>query len=323
MRAREFWRTSGLLPSLLSPISWVWTWRTQKRLQNITPYKVRVPVICIGNVVAGGAGKTPVALAVMERLQKLDVSAGFLSRGYGGTINKPTRVDPTIHSAREVGDEPLLLASVAPAWIGADKVKMARLAATSTIDALVLDDGLQNPTIHKDLSILVVDSRYGFGNGRVIPSGPMREPLESAIARIHAIALIGDASSALRALLPNNIPILTARFVPATEDDDISGAPVVAFAGIGQPEKFFETLAGMGCDLVDIVAFPDHHYFSKDEIMRLIDKAAAADAIVVTTEKDFVRIPEEAKSMIRSLKVRLDWDDLAALDDLLSPFQKK
>ncbi|MEE2996412.1 MAG: tetraacyldisaccharide 4'-kinase [Pseudomonadota bacterium] len=320
MRAPDFWRRDGVLPTLLSPISRIWASRTQKRFGNAIPVKIDIPVICIGNVVTGGAGKTPVALSVMERLYASGIKAGFLSRGYGGAISIPTQVEPDTHSSRQVGDEPLLLARVAPTWIGTDRVKAARIAASSGIGAIVMDDGLQNPTLHKDLSILVIDGQYGYGNGRVMPSGPLRETIENAMSRVQAVALIGTAPDALRSSIPRNMPVLMARFVPAAGDDDISGNPVVAFAGIGRPEKFFETLAGMGCDLIDIAPFPDHHYYSSDEIMRLIDIAAAAGAIVVTTEKDLVRVPEEARDMVRSLKVRLDWSDLAALDGVLSPF---
>ncbi len=320
MRAPDFWCRDGVLQTLLSPISQIWAWRTQTLFTNASPARVNIPVICVGNIVAGGAGKTPVALSVMERLHVSNIKGGFLSRGYGGSVSAPTRVEVEKHSSREVGDEPLLLANVAPTWIGKDRVRTAHEAANSGIGAIVMDDGFQNPDLYKDISILVVDGQYGYGNGRVMPAGPLREPVENAMQRVQAIALIGEVSDPLRASIPDSIPTLSARFVPATEDDDISGKPVVAFAGIGRPEKFFETLAGMGCDLIDIASFPDHYYYSVDEIMRLIDTAATACATVVTTEKDLVRVPAEARDMVRSLKVRLAWSDLGALDDILAPF---
>jgi tetraacyldisaccharide 4'-kinase len=318
MRAPDFWRRDGILSRFLAPASRVWTWRTNSRIANAAPFNAGIPVICIGNVVAGGAGKTPVAISVMERLQHAGVTAGFLSRGYGGKIHAPTLVDGLRHTSRDVGDEPLLLSRKAPTWIGSDRVQAAKLAVEAGIDALVMDDGLQNPHLHKDLSILVVDGEYGFGNGRVLPAGPLREPVQNVLKRVHAIAIVGPASEMLRNALPDELPILTARFVPAATDDDISGQRVVAFAGIGRPEKFYETLASMGCELIDLQSFPDHHYFSADEVMRLIDRAAAADAIVVTTEKDLVRVPDDARGMVRSLKVRLDWSDIQALDRVLS-----
>ena len=288
------------------------------RIARATPFDPGVPVICIGNIVAGGAGKTPVALAVMERLQRSGLRGGLLSRGYCSSIKDPSRVDAGLHSSRQVGDEPLLLARRAPTWIGRDRVATARLAVQAGVNVLVMDDGLQNPSLVKRLSILVIDGQYGFGNGRVMPAGPLREPVAEALKRVEVIVVLGACSSGLRKDLPDHIPILTARFQPAPEDDEISGKPVVAFAGIGRPEKFFETLAGMGCDLIDVHPFPDHHYYSTDEIMHLIDSAAAAGAIVVTTEKDMVRVPEEARNMVRSLRVELDWEDTDALEEILS-----
>jgi len=320
MQAPEFWRRDGLLSAALSPIGHIWSWRTRSRIANAAPVRLDVPVVCIGNVVAGGAGKTPVALSVMERLLRSGGSPAFLSRGYGGDASEPVQVDRERHSARDVGDEPLLLARLAKTWVGRDRVQTARAALRSGADALVMDDGLQNPALEKDVSILVIDGQYGFGNGQVIPAGPLREPVEEVFKRVQAIAVIGTMADSLRASLPGGLPVLKARFVPETLDDDISGKRVVAFAGIGRPEKFFETLAGMGCELVQTKPFPDHHYFTVDEVMRLIDTAAAAaDGIVVTTEKDIVRVPDQAREMVRSLKVALEWDDPGALDDVLSP----
>ena len=323
MRAPDFWRRNGLLSSVLSPVGLIWSWRTRSRIANASPVKIEIPVVCIGNVVTGGAGKTPVALAVADRLIKAGNAPAFLSRGYGGKSRNPVQVDPERHSARDVGDEPLLLARRAPTWVGRDRAQTALATVRAGIDALIMDDGLQNPGLQKDLSILVVDGQYGFGNGCIMPAGPLRESLEDVFKRIQAIVVIGTMTGALRASLPDGVPVLTARFVPTSVDDDISGKRVVAFAGIGRPDKFFETLAGMGCDLVETKSFPDHHYFSVDEVMRLIEMAAATDGIVVTTEKDLVRVPEDAREMVRSLKVALDWDDTGALDDVLSPITRK
>ena len=287
-------------------------------MKAATPAKLDIPVVCIGNVVAGGAGKTPVAISVAKALKQMGASPGFLSRGYGGRMKVPTRVDPDTHSANDVGDEPLLLSRIAPTWVARDRRAGAAEALAGGIDILVMDDGLQNPALYKDFSLLVVDGGYGFGNGKVLPAGPLRESVDSAFSRVQAVAVIGPDRTSVRTELPTGVPVLSARFVPCPESDDISGRPVVAFAGIGRPEKFFETLAGMGCELIETKAFPDHHLFSGDELMQLIDIAADRDAVVVTTEKDFVRISVDAQPMIRPLRVELEWQEPEILSGVLS-----
>lgn len=319
MRAPDFWRRGGLLPVLLSPVSAIWRNRAGARFAHASPSKVDAPVICIGNIVAGGAGKTPVALAVNEALAHHDVAAHFLSRGYGGTERGPLRVSPDLHTARDIGDEPLLLARHAPTWIARDRVGGAQAAVAAGAQAIVMDDGFQNPSLFKDVSILVIDGGYGFGNGYVMPSGPLREDLDSAVERTDAIAIIGTDEAGVEKQLGGRRPVIAARFVPVIEDDDLSGRPVVAFAGIGRPEKFFETLSGMGCTLVATRSFADHHVYSADEVMRLIDTAAAAGAVAVTTEKDATRLPDAARDMVRTLRVTLEWRDRDALDTVLAP----
>ena len=319
MRAPEFWRHDGLLAALLSPASAVWRLRTAARIRRTTPEIVGVPVICIGNAVAGGAGKTPVAMSVADRLSAQGAKPHFLSRGYGGTTIEPTLVDFIHHTAHEVGDEPLLLARHAPAWVARNRVAGARAAIAAGAKVIVLDDGFQNPSLHKDISILVVDGSYGFGNGRVMPSGPLREELDDAIARADALAIIGADIHGIEQSVSRRKPVLAARFVPRIQDDDLSGAAVLAFAGIGRPEKFFETLAGMGCQLMATREFADHHPYTSDEVMKLMEDAAAVGAIPVTTEKDAVRLPAEAQGLIRTLGVTLEWRDEAALDRLLAP----
>jgi tetraacyldisaccharide 4'-kinase len=319
MRAPEFWRRGGLRPLLLSPASAIWRRRAAARFHNASPSKVDAPVICIGNAVAGGAGKTPVALAVNESLMRHGIAAHFLSRGYGGREPGPLRVNPDLHSAADVGDEPLLLAQHAPTWIAHDRVAGAQAAVAAGAGAIVMDDGFQNPSLFKDISILVVDGGYGFGNGYVMPAGPLREDLGAAVDRADAIAIIGTDDASIEKHLGGRRPVIAARFVPVIEDDDLSGQPVVAFAGIGRPEKFFETLSGMGCTLVATRSFADHHAYSADEVMRLIDTASAAGAIAVTTEKDATRLPLEARDMVRTLRVTLEWRDRDALDTVLAP----
>lgn len=319
MRAPEFWRRDGILPRLLSPAGAIWRCRTAARIANTTPVDVAAPVICIGNAVAGGAGKTPVAIAVNDSLIRHGVAAHFLSRGYGGSETGPLRVEPARHDVSDVGDEPLLLARHAPTWISRDRVAGAQAAIAAGAPAIVMDDGFQNPALYKDISILVVDGGYGFGNGRVMPAGPLREALSAAVDRVDAIAIVGADRVGVEHRLGGRKPVIAARFVPLIDDDDLSGQPVVAFAGIGRPEKFFETLAGMGCTLVATRAFADHHPYTTDEVVRLIETAAAAGAQPVTTEKDATRLPEETRTMVRTLRVTLEWRDRDALDTVVAP----
>lgn len=319
MRAPEFWRRDGLLALLLSPASALWRRRTAARIARASPVKIAIPVICIGNAVAGGAGKTPVAIAVAESLKKRGGKPHFLSRGYGGRLSGPVRVDPGRHVAGDVGDEPLLLARHAPTWVARDRVAGARAAAAAGAGAIVMDDGFQNPALMKDVSVLVVDGGYGFGNRRVMPAGPLRESLENAVARADAIAIVGNDDYGVEREMTDRKQVIAARFVPAIEDDDLSGKPVVAFAGIGRPEKFFETLAGMGCDLIATRSFADHHPYTTDEVMRLVEIAASAGATAVTTEKDAMRLPADARDMVRALRVALEWRDPGALDTVIAP----
>ena len=320
MRAPEFWRTGGLLASVLSPLGCLWTAAGRIRSKTAKPEAAGIPVICIGNAVAGGAGKTPVALAVAAELTRTGHSPHFLSRGYGGSLPGPVRVEPGLHGPAEVGDEPLLLAALAPTWVSRDRVAGAKAAAAAGAELVVMDDGLQNPSLRKDVSLLVVDGGFGFGNGRPIPAGPLREPVADALARVAAVVVVGEDRAGIAGVVGAAHPVLEARFVPVPDGGAVSGRRVVAFAGIGRPQKFFETLAGMGCEIVSEVAFPDHHDYSEDEVMRLLEAAAAAGAVPVTTEKDSVRLPETAKGMVETVRVTLEWADPGAFERLVASF---
>jgi len=317
MRAPEFWSHGGALPAVLSPLAALYDLgsRTQRALAR--PWRASVPVICAGNIVAGGAGKTPVAIALARRLIELGKHPHFLSRGYGGTEAGPLRVDRARHDAGQVGDEPLLLAGVAPAWIARDRPAGARAAITAGADMIVMDDGLQNPTIEKDLSLMVVDGGYGFGNRHVMPAGPLRETIDDGLSRVDAVVLVGDDEAGCARLLDGRKPVLRARLMPELGAEDIANRDVVAFAGIGRPEKFFATLRELGCRIVAARSFADHHRYTAEDVMHLVEVAAAREAIAVTTEKDAVRLPPEARGMVRVLKVALQWESPAALDTIL------
>jgi tetraacyldisaccharide 4'-kinase len=314
-QAPEFWGRSGLLSDLLLPLAWSYAALGAARRRRRPSWQASVPVLCIGNLVAGGAGKTPVALSLAPILRAAGKVPHILSRGYGGSLTGPMQVDPARHSAAETGDEPLLLAQAAPTWIGADRVASARAAIAAGAQILLLDDGFQNPTLHQDLSLVIIDGAYGLGNGRVIPAGPLREPAAGGLARAQAIVLIGDDRTGIARCGKS---LLTARLDPRGADD-LKGQKIVAFAGIGRPEKFFATLRALGADLVTTHPFPDHHPYRESELARLVAEASTQGALLVTTEKDRVRMTPPWRARIRVLKVEIVWDDVAALMRLLAP----
>ena len=322
MRAPEFWRHGGTLPTLLAPLGWIYGAVTIARLTRARPEASPVPLLCIGNLLAGGAGKTPVALGIGARLSGIGVDVHFLAGGYGGRSPGPLRVDPDRHDARAVGDEALLLARTAPTWVARDRPAGARAAAAQGAGLIVMDDGFQNPGIAKDLSLLVVDGGYGFGNERVMPAGPLREPVDGGLARADAVVLIGpDETGALRrigAAQERAIPVLRAHVTPGPEARAIANKPVVAFAGIARPDKFFDTLGTLGCRIVGAHPFPDHYPYKPEDIERLTREAEAADALAVTTAKDWVRLPAGTRHGVRVLTIAIEWEDEAGLDAILS-----
>jgi tetraacyldisaccharide 4'-kinase len=320
LRAPGFWRPGGggLAPLLLSPVSAIYARATARRVSR-PGWTAPVPVICCGNVTAGGAGKTTVALDLLERLTARGVAPHALLRGYGGSARGPLRVEPDAHDSRLVGDEALLLASLAPTWVGADRAETARRAIAAGAGAIVMDDGLQNPTLAKALSLLVIDGTYGFGNGRVIPAGPLREPVAAAAARAHAAVLIGEDETGARSLLPAELPVLRARLVPGPGTAALSGRPVLAFAGIANPRKFFDTLAEAGAIVVGRQTFADHYPYDEADITALLAEAESLAALPVTTRKDIVRVPARFRDQIAVAGVGLSWEDEEALDALLAP----
>lgn len=316
MRAPEFWRSDNVASRLLAPLSAAYAWATARRLARAKPFRAAMPVLCVGNIVAGGAGKTPVCLAIAERLKARGRDVHLLTRGYGGTEAGPRLVDPIRHDAARVGDEALLLAQAAPTWVARWRPDGALAARDMGADVLVMDDGFQNGTLAKDLSLVVVDGGYGFGNGRVIPAGPCREPVALGLARADAVVLVGDDATGIRARL-GEVPVLGAQLAPGPEAAELAGRDVLAFAGIGRPAKFFATLESCGARLVATRAFADHHPYSSAEIDALLAEADRLGAVAVTTAKDRVRIPADRRDRVGVLTVRLAWEDTGALDRLL------
>jgi tetraacyldisaccharide 4'-kinase len=316
MEAPRFWQRDGLVPALLAPAAALVEAAAARRAAR-PGWRAPVPVICCGNATVGGAGKTTLALDLGARLQRRGMAVAFLTRGYGGRLRGPHRVVPGRDDAVLVGDEALLLAALAPTYVGADRGAAAREAVGGGATVLVMDDGLQNPTLHKDIALLVIDGAAGFGNGRVLPAGPLREPVAAAAVRCHAAVLIGPDDTGACRRLPPALPVLAARLVPTR--DDLAGRRLFAFAGIGRPDKFFGLLAACGAALAGHRAFPDHHRFTRAELAAVLAEARRRHAVPVTTPKDAARLPPDILPQVEISGVRLLWQEEAAIEALLGP----
>jgi tetraacyldisaccharide 4'-kinase len=312
MRAPRFWATRGLIAWTLAPLGLVTGLVTARRVRK-PGFAPGIKVICIGNAGVGGAGKTTVVLDLLGRLPGRKFA---LTRGYGGQLAGPVLVDKNLHTAADVGDEALLLAAIAPVVVAHDRAAGARLALAEGASVIVMDDGLQNPTLEKTISLLVIDGGYGFGNGLLLPAGPLREAVSRAAARCRAAVLIGpDETGALDAL-PASLPVLRADLVPDTKER-FGRRQVIAFAGIGRPEKFFRSVLSLGAEIVATHAFPDHHVYNAGDSARLLGEASTRGATLVTTAKDFVRLPAALRAASLVVGVRLEWEDETALEELL------
>ncbi|MCB9960218.1 MAG: tetraacyldisaccharide 4'-kinase [Rhodospirillaceae bacterium] len=319
----RFWyRPPGLIARALAPLGALYTLGGELRRRRAHPAELTVPLICIGNLVAGGSGKTPIALDIASRLQAAGHAVALLSRGHGGKLTGPVRVDPAVHTAVEVGDEPLLHARMAPAWIARDRAAGAQAAIAAGARVIVMDDGFQNPHVRPDLAIVAVDGRRGFGNGRVIPAGPLREPIDAGLKRADAAVLIGADPTEAAARLRRSIhgPVLRAEFIAEAAIADLAGRRVVAFAGIAQPDAFFALLAEAGVDVAAKRAFPDHHLFTVDNLAELRNLTVQYDAILVTTHKDHVRLPAPLQPHVLPIGRKLVWADVAALEQVLADY---
>ncbi len=305
MKTPSYWNKQSLPARLLLPVGKMYSAATALRLRLKQPQKANVPVICIGNLTAGGTGKTPVAAAMVTLLRQCGYNPAFVSRGYGGNLSGVI-VDREKHTARQVGDEPLLLARQAPVSINPDRYRAAVRAVAEGADVIIMDDGFQNPGLYKDISLVVFDGEFGIGNGYPVPAGPLREELDNGLKRASAAVIIGNDRHHLSAKL-QGLPIFYARMT--AELPPLSGSRVIAFAGIGRPEKFYASLRENGIEPAETIDFPDHHNYSETELQDLIDRAWLTDAELITTAKDFVKIPSAMQHHFKVLEIKIAWDD--------------
>lgn len=302
MKTPRFWQSDGLVPMLLTPFAWIYGAATQWRLKLKTPHKCKAKVICIGNITAGGVGKTPVAMAMAEKYLKEGKKVFFVTRGYKGKL-KNILVDLEKHTPEETGDEARLLAGIAPTIIAPQRELGAEKAVRLGAEIIIMDDGFQNPGLYKDESWLVFDGTVGIGNGKIIPAGPLRETLENGQKRADYILIMGEDKTGLTEKC--QLPVYHGKLKPLPFS--LENRRVLAFAGIGHPEKFYQTLKSMGYQTVITKDFPDHYAYKKDDLVALNTEASEAGLSLVTTEKDYVKLSQSAQRNISCLKVRAEW----------------
>ncbi len=302
MKTPTFWNKKCLIAYILSPLGWLYHFATFLRIKFKKSYKSELPVICIGNITAGGTGKTPVSIAVGEILKQHDKNPFFISRGYGGKLSG-VMVDNNVHTPVEVGDEPLLLSKTAPVCINHNRAQAAKMALKNGAKCLVMDDGYQNPGLHKNLSFLVFNGKQGIGNGLVIPAGPLRETFDSGIKRANALIIIGNDETGLAD--KTDLPIFFADIeeeIPVIKNNN-----VFAFAGIGYPEKLYQSLKNVGLNVIKTKDFPDHHFYSRAELEDILKTAQNENLSVFTTSKDYVKIPADMQKHFNVLNIKISW----------------
>lgn len=310
MRPPSFWYSSpGLLSCLLHPLGWLYGVGGKIRHALKPPQHFSVPVISVGNIICGGSGKTPVAIALAHLLKRKGVNSHFVTRGYGGKLRGPIRVIPLRHTAEEVGDEPLLLAQHAPTWVAKDRRKGVQKAIEEGAELVILDDGHQTAGLYKDISFVVVDLLQGFGNGHVLPAGPLRESLDEGLSRATAIIGVGAGDWATLK------PFFRAHMIP--RPFSFSSQKVVAFCGLGFPQKFYKSLKENGVNVVATKSFPDHYVYTEKDLGELHNLAKELQSTLVTTRKDWVRLSPSWQRQVQVLDIEIQFEDEAGLLDLL------
>ena len=316
IKTPEFWNNKGIVSTVLLPLAAVWATATYLRDRLAKQVSAALPVICIGNLSAGGTGKTPLVSLLYDRLIEAGMHPVILSRGYGGSQKGPLWVDGTIHTAADCGDEPLMLAEGRDVIIGRDRVVAAQAISNRGIhDIILMDDGLQHPYVKKDMTIGVFDGSVGIGNGRLLPAGPMRVGFENGLASLDIVFINGDDEHELTAAIDGRVPIMTGTVVAdQTIIADLGETPLLAFAGIARPQRFFRTIEKFGGVIVQSLAFADHHLYTQSDLTRLQEDSIRLGASLITTQKDWVRLPAEWRERISFMPITMQTD---SIDDML------
>lgn len=322
MKTPEFWYRdvvdTGPLSALLIPAGAVWSTVTKLRLARAKPLELDIPVICVGNLTAGGSGKTPIVAELASIAREQGLNTHILMRGYGGKIKGPERVDPAKHGFHDVGDEALVLAQSAPVWVSADRPAGAQAARAAGAQIIIMDDGFQNPSLRKDLSLIVIDGESGFGNGRIIPAGPLRESIESGLKRADGIIIMGPDRHNITEQFQDRLPVIRAETEPSCTTS-LWGRETVAFAGIGRPEKFRRSLDWLGANVAGFHPFPDHHVYKEKDFDALKEQATEYQAALVTTRKDYVRLPDDIREIVDIVDIDIRWAEADDMPRLLDP----
>ena len=318
----SFWYRSEdskppFIETIITPLSSLYALAHKIHQASKTPEHFDIPIICIGNIVAGGAGKTPVAIALEKIIKsnKLAKNAFFLTRGYGGHLKHPLVANNQSHNFKEIGDEAILLSKHASTIVSKKRTLGAAFAIKKGADLIIMDDGLQNPTIHKDIKFIVIDGTMGFGNKKTIPAGPLRSRLMKSLLCADAFILIGEDKRDILKILPSNKPVFFATLSAIKTPPE--NKKYLAFTGIGFPEKFFNTLQSLKCDIVKTLSFPDHYPYCEKDLNQLLDLADENDSELITTEKDYIRLPESFKDKVQTLPIELVWNNETAIINFL------
>ena len=324
MKTPKFWYSkNNLYSKLLIPLSFIWILGSFIKRKKAHKFS-NIKIIKIGNVVVGGAGKTPTTIAIAKKLINSNYKVHIIAKGYKGSLKITTLVNSKIHSFKEVGDEALILSKIAPTWIGNNRIKSINEAIKNGAEVAILDDGIQDNSIHGNLNFLVFNGFQGIGNGRIIPAGPMRENLFNALKKSHIALIIEEDKYNLNKTISNHIPVINAKINVASQDiNNFKNKNVVAFCGLGYPLKFFQTLEKIGCNILYSKIFPDHHKYTNKTIQNLLKKANSLNSLLITTEKDYIKISKQYKNKIFYFPIEINFLDTKILDNILSSLQIK